>query len=174
MITVVKVGGSLFDLPDLKTRLAAVLGSITDSLLVVAGGGPAADVVRDYDRIHRLGDESAHWLALRACSLNAALLAQLLDLPVTVDVPAQASRAVVDLHAFALADEQSADHFPHHWDVTSDSMAVRVAARAGAGKLILLKSTPGDWTEQGVVDAFFPIALERTPGLAVTCRNLRK
>lgn len=173
MTTVVKVGGSLFDLPDLSGRLKAVLRDMTDPVLIVAGGGPAADVVREYDRIHRLGEEAAHWLALRACSLNAHLLARLLDLPVVSDVPANEPRAIVDLLAFAIAEE-SRDPFPHRWDVSSDSMAVCVARRAEASALILLKSTLKSVTgNEDIVDPFFPAALERAPNLAVAYRNLR-
>jgi aspartokinase-like uncharacterized kinase len=66
---------------------------------------------------------------------------------------------------------------PHRWDVTSDSLAVRVAALAGARELILLKSTDppsADWTEAGFVDAYFSEALRQAPrDLQVRAVNLR-
>ena len=44
---VVKVGGSLYDLPDLGPRLRRFLDGLDDpDRLVVPGGGAAADVVR--------------------------------------------------------------------------------------------------------------------------------
>jgi aspartokinase-like uncharacterized kinase len=64
---VVKVGGSLFDLPDLGPRLEVWLGA-RRSVVLVPGGGPTTDVVRALDRTHRLGEEAAHWLALRSIS----------------------------------------------------------------------------------------------------------
>ena len=68
---VVKVGGSLFDLPDLGTRLAAWLRQFEESnVLLVPGGGAAADAIRDFDRVHQLGEETSHWLAIQALSLN--------------------------------------------------------------------------------------------------------
>src|SRR5262249_50947889 len=79
MKVVVKVGGSLYDLPGLGARLRAWLERLPSrEVLLVPGGGPAADVVRDLDRLHRLGEEAAHWLALRALSVNARFLAALL------------------------------------------------------------------------------------------------
>src|SRR5207248_2464665 len=75
---VVKVGGSLYDLPDLGPRLHAFLRSLDrPEVLLIPGGGPTADVVRDLDRRHGLGEETAHWLALHALAVNAHFLAAL-------------------------------------------------------------------------------------------------
>ncbi len=78
-LVVIKVGGSLFDWPDLSDRLGTFLGvhfptSRIERPMLIAGGGPAADVVREFDRIHRLDDETAHHLALHAMDLSARLL----------------------------------------------------------------------------------------------------
>src|SRR5262245_19403362 len=85
---VVKVGGSLYDLPDLGPRLQRWLDALhTRSILIVPGGGALADAVRDLDQIHGLGEETAHWLALRALTLNAYFLAALLPGAVVVAHP---------------------------------------------------------------------------------------
>src|ERR1700730_10035653 len=74
-LVVVKVGGSLFDLADLGARLRAWLEPVVAGpVLLVPGGGPTADVVRAFDRLHALGEETAHWLAVRALTLNAHFL----------------------------------------------------------------------------------------------------
>src|SRR5271165_5143987 len=82
---VIKVGGSLLDWPELPGRLAAFLARCRDedpagggTFLLMAGGGPAADLIRTMDRIHGLGDARAHWLAIRAMDLTAQLLSALL------------------------------------------------------------------------------------------------
>jgi probable H4MPT-linked C1 transfer pathway protein len=176
---VVKVGGSLYDLPNLGMRLKTLLASLTPPVLIVPGGGMAADAIREFDRVHRLGDEASHWLALRACSLNGHFLAKLLgDLPITADVATQSDRAVVDLLAFALDDERRPDHFPHRWEVTSDSMALRVAHVAGARALTLLKSVavPTSWlaaAAKGMVDPYFPTALACATGIVVRAIHYR-
>src|SRR5438128_2120405 len=110
---VVKVGGSLFDLPDLGVRLRTFLDHIgTHRVLLIPGGGASADVVRTLDRTHRLGEEAAHWLALRAMTLNAHFLTFILPTAYVVgrltDCPAlwQARLIpVLDAYPFALADE---------------------------------------------------------------------
>src|SRR5438270_13226868 len=78
-LIVYKIGGSLFDLPELPNVIRHVLAQRAEtSALLVAGGGRAADLVREWDRVHDLGDESAHALALEAMDLGASLLAHFL------------------------------------------------------------------------------------------------
>jgi aspartokinase-like uncharacterized kinase len=181
---VIKVGGSLFDLPDLGVRLRewlAVQG--TGEVLLVPGGGPAADVVREYDRLHALGEERAHWLALSALTLNARFLASLL--PSAVVVPhvraltaewLQGKIPVLDPYAFARADEGHSGSLPHRWTVTSDSLAARLTHVAGADELILLKSValPAgiDWKEageRGLVDTYFAEAVGNSLAVRFIC-----
>jgi aspartokinase-like uncharacterized kinase len=189
-VTVVKVGGSLYDLPDLGSRLRRWLVEQADSRLVlVPGGGKTADVVRHLDRCHNLGEETAHWLALRSLTLNAHFLASLLPsacLAGKVEELKQLWKKnklpVFDLHEFARADEQRPDHLPHSWAVTSDAFAARVAVVLQARDLVLLKSmtiAPGmDWTEAGrtgFVDVMFAEVLREAPSdLRVRAVNFRK
>ena len=115
---VVKVGGSLFDLPDLGRRLRDFLADLPDNdRLVVPGGGATADVVRAYDHRHGLGEEASHWLALRACSLNAHFLAVLLPEAHIVPQP-RCGLNILDPLAFALEDEGREAALPHTWDAT--------------------------------------------------------
>lgn len=178
---VVKVGGSLYDLPDLGRRLKRFLEESGDpDSLLVPGGGPAADVVRAYDRTHALGDVAAHWLALRACQLNSHLLRALLPGTPLVDDPTRhRGPGVLDPVAFAVADEGRPGALPRSWAATSDSVAARAAAVAG-GRLVLLKSVtiPATMTwEQaalaGHVDPVFP-GVVRLAGLDVRAVNFRE
>src|SRR5439155_14989685 len=135
-LSVVKVGGSLFNLPDLGPRLARWLASNRlDTILLVPGGGPTADVVRSFDRCQGLGEEVAHWLALRALTLNGHFLCQVLPRCRMVTAPRAlppGGVGVLECHAFALNDEKEAGHLPHSWSATSDSVAARVARVANA------------------------------------------
>lgn len=166
---VVKVGGSLYDLPDLGPRLRQWLAAQnTSSALFVPGGGALADAVRELDATHGLGEETGHWLALRALTVAAHFLARLLPGSKVVSHPDQWRRgtvAVLDAHSFALADEGKLDALPHSWAVTSDSIAARAARVAGARRLLLLKSVAipdnmnlHEAARRGWVDAFFPKA----------------
>ena len=159
-----------------------IIDRLPAPVLVVAGGGPTADAIRGFDRVHDLGEEISHWLALRTCTVNGHFLSHLLEsTPVVADIASVARVAIVDLFAFAVEDERRVDHWPHRWNVTSDSMAVRVANVADAHELILLKSIDfsfeGDWRRAGVegaVDPFFADAVARTPGLVVRAINFRR
>jgi len=187
-LTVVKVGGSLYDLPDLAPRLRRWLAAErAGGVLLVPGGGPAADVVREFDRRHHLGEEASHWLALRALSLNAHFLAALLPSARVLDDVEACQRAwqensipILDVFTFARADEARPGRLPHSWAVSSDALAARVAVVTQACELVLLKSTtipPGmDWHEAGRlgwVDAVFAEVLRAASDLRVRAVNLR-
>lgn len=173
--TVLKLGGSVYDLPDLGPHLRRWLTALdTANVLLVPGGGRTADVIRFFDSNHHLGEETAHWLALRALTLNAHFLAQMLSGTVVAswaECPAlwqSGKLPILDAHAFALADDRSPGALPHCWDVTSDALAARVAAVGGARRLLLLKSVtiPEDMTwieaaERGFVDHYFARTLAR-------------
>jgi aspartokinase-like uncharacterized kinase len=187
-LVVVKVGGSLFDLPGFGPRLRAWLGRLAaDRVLLVPGGGPTADVVRVLDRLHALGEEEAHWLAVRALSLNAHFLRRLLPEAAVVGQPeeappAGAAWAVLDPHPFLQEDEGRPGCLPHRWEVTSDAIAARAAVAGRARGLVLLKSVTFPeglpWAEagrRGLVDGWFARALEEAlPGLSVQAVNLRQ
>jgi 5-(aminomethyl)-3-furanmethanol phosphate kinase len=184
---VVKVGGSLFDWPGLRTQLPLFLAGLSNkTVIVVPGGGKAADAVRDLDHAFELGDAISHWLALRALTLNAHFLAELMP-AVRVVEGLNASRSawrrggvtIIDPFRFARGDEARPDHLPHTWSATSDSVAARVALVAEAERLVLLKSAmiPAemDWNEAaraGHVDPEFPKLAARAPFIIDTI-NLR-
>jgi 5-(aminomethyl)-3-furanmethanol phosphate kinase len=171
---VVKVGGSLFDLPDLGCRLQCWLeAQTTRRILLVPGGGATVDLVRQADAFGQLGEERSHWLALRALQFTGHLLASRLPGGYVIEEIEHREQAwaanqipILDMYAFALADEARPDHLPHRWAVTSDSLAARAAVVADLANLVLLKSCAlpdgCDWEEaarRGVVDAAFPNAI---------------
>lgn len=183
---VVKVGGSLFDLRDLGQKLRAWLHELpTTKVLLVPGGGPTANVIRDLDRWHALGEERSHWLALFAMTLNAHFLATLLETTVIAQLTscpaawAKGDVPILDMHAFAQQDEGRPGALPHRWSVTSDSFAARVAFCLEAGQLILLKSIDVardvSWAEagrRGFVDPYFAELIQDR--FSVTAVNLRR
>jgi aspartokinase-like uncharacterized kinase len=176
ILRVVKLGGSLLDLPDLSYRMNCWLGEQpVGSNVIVVGGGIWAEAVRTIDLVHKMDEVAAHWLCIRAMSISAHLAATLLDLPV-VDERSElmtnrshCSNCVFDTHRFLKHDEPSlpGTPLPHGWHVTSDSIAARLADTLAADELVLLKSTlpraPFDLASaiaQKLVDPWFPQAAQ--------------
>jgi aspartokinase-like uncharacterized kinase len=161
---VAKVGGSLYDWPELKPRLNAWIAAQGRPVLLFPGGGPFADAVRSVDAIHKLGEERSHWLAIQSLTLAAEFLANLTD------------NDILDPYPFF---RELAWSMPHSWHITSDSLALKFAQETNAVELVLLKSidvplgTP--WAEaadRGWVDEYFP-ELAANTSVPVRIVNLR-
>ncbi len=163
---VVKLGGSLYDHPQLRDGLNAWLDELPAPVHIIPGGGSMADEVRRFDAIQRIGDEHAHWAAIAVLDVNALMLRAIID---RTDVEVIEPLSFCRLH----------DNLPYSWDITSDSIAMNYAKVMNARKLILLKSTTVPalpWQElssQGYVDSYFP-ALTEQKNLAIECVNFRE
>ena len=155
--TVVKVGGGLLtDAADLDRVLDAVgAAAIHRRLLVVPGGGPFADTVRDIDHRLHLSDDAAHWMAVLAMDQYAHLIASRLEEAVVVERP-QEIMAARHGQIPVLAPShwlRQTDPLPHSWEVTSDSIAAWVAREVGATRLVLIK--PAGAAGFNLLDAHF-------------------
>lgn len=189
---VIKLGGSLLDFDGLVPALRrwyAAQPAMPSAMIV--GGGDMADAVRAAFARHRLDEESAHWLCIRILGVTAELVARLLPEARFVRCLEELQRlssaelALFDCQRY-LRDEASILQtrspglapLPHSWDVTSDSIAARLAVVLGASELVLLKSaaperfqTLQQAADAGYVDRFFPHAAAGIP--CVRAINLR-
>ncbi|MBA3313386.1 MAG: uridylate kinase [Planctomycetota bacterium] len=163
-VTVYKVGGSLFNWPDLFERLAAFLASENARPLVVPGGGDVADVVRSWDRIHGLGESRSHRLAIASLSLGGEFLTDGLGASIVADrqeaaIAWRAGKvAVLDVRMFLKAESiDAATPLPASWDVTSDSIAAWIADKWPA-RLMLVKSAAPSLANEPFVDSYFESA----------------
>lgn len=163
-------GGVLAEIGHFDAMLGAIgaLGR-THRLLIVPGGGPFADAVRDVDRQHGLSDDAAHWMAVLGMDQYAQVIASRLPgavLVTGVDEIIAAARASGQVPVLAPSRWlREADPLPHSWDVTSDSIAAWVAGAIGARRLVLIKP-PGvssdrlvDPNARPLVDSYFSRAL---------------
>ena len=186
-LRVIKVGGSLLrNQPAAQARetdalpdvLALWLARQTPAInVLIAGGGEFADIIRRADETHHIGQEAAHWLCVDAMSVNARLLGAILNAAVVTQaneltsvVP---SICVFDPGPFLRDIEPLlfSTPLPHTWDVTSDSIAVRVALSLSADEFVLLKACLPASNLASYIDAYFPLA---AAGLTkIRCVNLR-
>ena len=179
-LVVLKLGGSLLACPALPDHLRRIISELAPSrILIIVGGGAAADAVREWSRRHRLSEESADRIALRSMSLTRALVMELLPEWGEVSSRDAAIRRWADSPLPLLLDVEShlrqtestdRDPLPHTWNVTSDSIAAWVAARWSADELVLLKSTdlkPDVTLDQAqrdeLVDIHFPQIATQVP-----------
>ena len=135
-----------------------------EAVVVVPGGGPFADVVRELDRRTGLSADTAHWMAIQAMDQYAQLLAEHIDGAELVDESGAVARALAAGRVAVLAPSRwlrAADPLPHSWDATSDSVAAFVAGALDASRLVLVK--PAEVGEDGVDRCFatvVPVGLE--------------
>lgn len=170
-IVILKLGGSLLDLPDLSERMVDLLARHPGVRpLFIAGGGAAADVVREWDRTFSLGESAGHALALQAMHLTASLLERILPRSRVIATVSDAMTSwaggewpILDVAAWLNASESHRDGLPESWAVTSDSLSAWVATQWRADALWLLKSVDlpaglsvSAASDQGLVDPFFP------------------
>ncbi len=163
---VVKLGGSLAHTGDLALWLRELSRCAAGKVIVVPGGGPFADLIRNEQRWWGFADAIAHRMALRAMDQYGLLLTGLEPALVAVDSRADIEAAVaarqVPVWLPSRMLELDSDIEPS-WDVTSDSLAVWLALELGVQKLLLVKSvnlgseaiTERRLATTGVIDAAF-------------------
>ena len=167
---VLKLGGSLAETGRLRTMLAIVRRA-RRPVVIVPGGGPFADAVRDLQRELGFSDEIAHDMALHAMHQMADAMRAIEPRLVAAETLVGMARAwrkrrvPVWLPARLCAGDR---RIPRDWSITSDGLAARLAERLGNADLIVVKScrirrnaTAAALARRGIVDAVFPIIVER-------------
>jgi aspartokinase-like uncharacterized kinase len=154
-LCVIKIGGGLAAIPAALERVCRAVeeASRAGCVVVVPGGGPFADAVREFDRQHGLSPTAAHWMALLAMDQYAFVLADRMPGAVLLDDPGSVPEVLAQGRAAVFAPSRwmrSADVLPHSWEVTSDSIAAFIAGALGATRLVLLKPVA-----EGEVDPCF-------------------
>ena len=137
---VVKLGGSLADWPELPTCLK---GLADHGCVIVPGGGPFADQVREAQHRWRFDNRTAHDMALLAMAQFGRMLAGLEPRLATASVPPDLASAIAQGRSVIWLPDPAAEDLqalPASWDVTSDTLAAWLARRIGATELVLVKS----------------------------------
>src|SRR5437763_265625 len=163
---VVKLGGSYAGTAECEHWLAA-LDRCRGHTILVPGGGPFADAVREAQ--HRMGfdDRAAHHMALLAMEQYGCALAQpragwqMASSPDGIRrVLAEGGLPVWAPTTMVLAEKD----LPACWELSSDSLAAWLAGKLGVRRLLIVKPavpSPGCLSAAalaaaGVVDPLFP------------------
>lgn len=161
-LTVVKLGGSFAGSPRLRDWLDA-LARCGGHVVVVPGGGPFADTVRSAQAALGFDDRTAHRMAVLAMEQYACALAGLDARLVLADSIAALRRVLRRNGTPAWMPARmvlAAADVPWSWDVTSDSLAVWLAGRLGADRVVLVKqvappeqeASAADLAARGIID----------------------
>jgi probable H4MPT-linked C1 transfer pathway protein len=147
-LRVVKFGGSALSLETYAERLRAWLArqSPLGSIVVVGGGAEVRAIAQEQLEEH-FSDVDAHWRCIGVMHQNAKELQSLMpgskwladasELPESVE---PGSVWILDPQRFMQDDARTRSPLPESWDVSSDSIAARVAESYAVAELVLLKS----------------------------------
>jgi aspartokinase-like uncharacterized kinase len=134
---VAKLGGSLAHSETLLPWLRVLAGA---TVIVVPGGGPFADSVRQTQRRWHFGDAAAHAMALLAMAQYGLMLQGLEPRLRTCPRPTQIPRLLASGRSVVWLPDPQTVPVPESWAVTSDSLALWLAQRIGATHVVLVKS----------------------------------
>ena len=130
---VVKIGGSV---AENAGNIIKVLFETGEDTLIVPGGWIFADTVRKLD----LDDDTAHWMAVMSMDLYGLYLSRFAEViePESFDFDFTGVRIILPYRLLRNFDE-----LPHSWDVTSDSIAIWIAEKIGAEKILKVTNVDG-------------------------------
>ncbi|MDQ1833867.1 amino acid kinase family protein [Massilia scottii] len=139
MTTVIKIGGSL--IPGHIAPLCRALKAAPPQrrLVLLAGGGEIVDVIRGYRRALGLGKDTTYAMALLALDQHAFLLSALGPFPLVRSLR-EAGASADPLSVLAPAADMLTAAPGEAVDIdraTSDSVAALIAAKLGAGLVVL-------------------------------------
>ena len=138
-VTMVKLGGSLFDWEGLPRAWLNWRQSLdpTEMVWVVPGGGLAADSIRKLQRVHKFADSIAHHMAIDSMLL---LKPYFLELFATSKSGNKWRTEIVPLKEMLANLDQLDGRLPEDWSVTSDAITLRLADGHQVKKVVFLKS----------------------------------
>ncbi len=143
MVWVVKIGGSLATEGRLLDWLR-ILSASKQTIVIVPGGGPFADQVRDLQKQWRFSDETAHHMAILAMRQYGLMLAGLTPtfecFQTAQAIKDHSHQGLFSIIWLPFLEELQQDQVAASWDVSADSLAAWLCAKLSADRLILIKA----------------------------------
>lgn len=168
-MVIVKLGGSLYLSPYLKTWCDQIARIHSDTVIIVPGGGPFADQVRDADAQWNLSKAISHKMAVMGMQQFGLLMLNFNKNLKSIE----SIKGEINLGAgvwMPYKDVVEYCDYPANWQTTSDSLALWLADELTASHLCIVKSanvldvSPEQIVESDVVDDNFSIAVKEFSG----------
>jgi len=148
MDAVIKIGGSIAEIPDAFRALCLELSNIArkHQVVVIPGGGKFADIVRELDVKFGLPPLFSHRMAILSMDQFGLFLSQVIpnscicDSFQEIEQVSESGKVALFLPSRLLFEE---DPFKPSWDVTSDSISAYIAIKLQATKIILVTDVDG-------------------------------
>ena len=165
---VVKMGGSLYSSPHLQEWINELAAISQQTIVIVPGGGPFAEQVRDADAKWGLADDVAHHMAVLGMQQFGYMLTSLNANIASIE----SFRDVVGKGTYVWLPSKDVNtecHYPEDWQTTSDSLAIWLACQLSAQHLCLVKSadikkTTEQLVNSDLVDDYFSTAMDSYSG----------
>jgi 5-(aminomethyl)-3-furanmethanol phosphate kinase len=178
-LRVIKLGGSLLESADWDLQFTHWFASLPPArTLLLVGGGPPVDAIRQLAELRTYDAEFMHWLCIDAMDISYRIAGHRLspswqsiesaDQLQAWQDKSPGATAIVHIRSFYTSHNYRSllVPLPLNWDTTSDSLSALLAKSVSADELILLKSRPvlapynwPDLAQAGVVDKAFPMAV---------------
>jgi aspartokinase-like uncharacterized kinase len=150
MNIIIKLGGSLLAqgreiihfLSDYAEKKAVFF-------IIIPGGGPFVEVIRELAERKTISDNAAHWMAVLAMHQYGFLLADgetAIPLVESMEELNDTGHICIVLPYNILKAD---DSLPHTWDVTSDTIAAFIAHKLGEKRFIKVTDVDGILDENG-------------------------
>ncbi|PSJ58200.1 dihydroneopterin aldolase [Pseudaminobacter soli (ex Li et al. 2025)] len=140
---VVKLGGSMAYHAEMR-KWVSVLAASGRPLVIVPGGGPFANRVREAQREMGFSNKAAHFMAILAMDQMGLAVVEMNERLTPVRSLEEIESALEDKKLpvwLPYRQCSTASDIPQSWDMTSDSLAAWLAGRLGAEALLLIKQT---------------------------------
>jgi aspartokinase-like uncharacterized kinase len=148
-IAIFKIGGKILENRNYLNSTISQLTSIYEKnliskIILIAGGGSYANLIRKLDRKFELGDDLSHWMAIYTMDINGKKIGTYfprISKTRRFEDIKKAQRIFTVFLPFRFLKEF--DELPHSWAVTSDSITLFLAHKLGISNCFLIKDIDG-------------------------------
>lgn len=144
-----KIGGKILENRQHLTATVSQLTSlyernILNKVIIIAGGGSYANLIRLLDQKIHIGDDLSHWMAIYSMDLNGKKISRYfprVKRTKSLEEIEKANRILTVFLPYTYLHQY--DPLPHSWDITSDSITLFLAYKLKLNECYLIKNVDG-------------------------------